>query len=183
VIDFLNGWIRGQREVSRLAVVRYEDMRWDCRPELHRVLELFGFDATAAELQSCVEFASLDNMKKLERENAFSLTSRRVLGGAEEGGEDSFKVRRGKVEGWRDYFDEGSAKAIQDLIDARLEPGFGYRSDERAIWVGDRWQRAEETEGEADDSASIRTLPTRRAPVYTDRGRRRVAIAAATLEY
>ncbi len=45
-------------------------------------------------------------------------------------GRDVHKVRRGKAGGWRDYFDSDQIEQIQSMIDHRLEPGFGYRSDE-----------------------------------------------------
>jgi alcohol sulfotransferase len=45
---------------------------------------------------------------------------------------DSFKVRRGKVGGYRDYFSEAQAAEIEALIDADLSPVFGYRAQAAA---------------------------------------------------
>ena len=42
------------------------------------------------------------------------------------GNPDSFKVRRAKVGGYRDYFDEEQAAAIDALMAARQAPLFGY---------------------------------------------------------
>jgi alcohol sulfotransferase len=39
---------------------------------------------------------------------------------------DSYKVRRAKVGGYRDYFDDGQAEQIEAYIRDHLEPRFGY---------------------------------------------------------
>jgi alcohol sulfotransferase len=38
----------------------------------------------------------------------------------------SYKVRRAKVGGWRDYFNEAEAVAIDAVLAARPSPPFGY---------------------------------------------------------
>ena len=45
---------------------------------------------------------------------------------------DSFKVRRAKVGGWRDYFDDQQAARLDAMTEERLLPGFGYLAAERA---------------------------------------------------
>ena len=45
---------------------------------------------------------------------------------------DSFKVRRGKVGGWRDYFDERQTLALDAMLAARPLPLFGYGAPEAA---------------------------------------------------
>jgi hypothetical protein len=47
-------------------VVRYEDLRADTGGALGQVLRFMGQEPTAAELQECVAFASVENMRKLE---------------------------------------------------------------------------------------------------------------------
>jgi alcohol sulfotransferase len=39
---------------------------------------------------------------------------------------DSYKVRRAKVGGWRDYFDDRESAAIDAMLAARPLPLFGY---------------------------------------------------------
>ena len=42
------------------------------------------------------------------------------------GNPQSYKTRRGKVGGFRDYFTEAEVDAILDYVDRRLDPIFGY---------------------------------------------------------
>jgi hypothetical protein len=44
---------------------------------------------------------------------------------------ESFKTRRGKVGGWRDYVDPALEAEVTRRIDASLLPLFGYTSGER----------------------------------------------------
>jgi hypothetical protein len=41
-------------------------------------------------------------------------------------------VRRAKVGGWRDYFDDREVAAIDRLLAARPKPPFGYGASARA---------------------------------------------------
>ena len=39
---------------------------------------------------------------------------------------DTYKVRRAKVGGYRDYFDDAQVARIEDLVRTRLSPTYGY---------------------------------------------------------
>ena len=43
---------------------------------------------------------------------------------------NTFKVRKAKVGGYRDYFDDEQVAELNALVDANLLPVFGYTSDE-----------------------------------------------------
>jgi hypothetical protein len=129
VIDFLNGWNLECEVAAKLFILRYEDLHKDPCSELDRALTFMGFAATAEELTECVRFGSFDNMRRLEQENTFFLSGRR-LRKASGLGDEALKVRRGRAGGWGDYFDAEQAERIQSLVDTRLAVGFGYRSDE-----------------------------------------------------
>ena len=58
----------------------------------------------AETIDRAVEYARFDNMRKLELGRKFD--NSRMLPG-KSGDEDSLKVRRGKVGGYRDYLDAG----------------------------------------------------------------------------
>ena len=124
-IDFMNSW-QGEleREGQRL-LVRYEDLRAAPAVELERVLTFLDAAPTAAEVEDAVEFASFDNMRKLEERAAFGSADRRIVPG-EAGNPESFKVRRGKVGGYRDYLSEAEAAELDGLVARRLSSVFGY---------------------------------------------------------
>ena len=130
VIDFMNGWAREMPRLKHLLIVRYEDLRRDTAGQLRRVLEFMGQEATDQELADCVAFASVENMRKLEEKSAFWLAGSRMKPG-DKANPESFKVRRAKVGGYRDYFDDRQTETLDAMTEARLLPGFGYLRSEQ----------------------------------------------------
>jgi hypothetical protein len=124
-VDFMNSWQGELADQERRLLVRYEDLRADPAVHLRRVLEFLGAAPTEPEIADAVAFASFDNMKKLEESAAFGSDDRRIVPG-EASNPESFKVRRGKVGGYRDYLSEEQAAALDELVAARLSPAFGY---------------------------------------------------------
>lgn len=127
VIAFMNLWAREMPKVRALELVRYEDMRADPIAAMTRVARFLDIPASAAQIAEAVEFASYENMKKKEAENAFRLSGGRMAP-RDQDNPDSYKVRRAKVGGYRDYFDDAQVEAIDALMDARLDPVYGYGS-------------------------------------------------------
>ncbi|MBI3673489.1 MAG: sulfotransferase domain-containing protein [Rhizobiales bacterium] len=123
---FLNAWARDIERFPTLLVVKYEDLRAATRDQLRRVLEFFGQSPTAAELDDCVAYASLDNMRRMERENAGRWTADARLRPGDANDPASFKVRRGKVGGWRDYMTDEEAIEVDRMVREGLSPIFGY---------------------------------------------------------
>jgi hypothetical protein len=90
------------------------------------VLAFFCQNPTDAELEDAVTFASVDNMRRMELENAKKATAHRSLKPADANDPSSFKVRRAKVGGWRDYVTEEQSDAIDRMVKEKLNPVFGY---------------------------------------------------------
>ena len=124
-VDFMNSWQGELADGARRLLVRYEDLRAAPAVHLQRVLAFLDADPSAAEIEDAVAFASFDNMRKLEASAAFGSDDRRIVPGAA-GNPESFKVRRGKVGGYRDYLSEDEAAALDRLVAGRLSPAFGY---------------------------------------------------------
>lgn len=72
-----------------------------------------------------MDFASVENLRKKEETNYFWRSGSR-LKAADPDNPDSYKVRRAKVGGYRDYFDDAELAAIDALVAERLDPAFGY---------------------------------------------------------
>lgn len=126
IIGFLNLWAREAERVEHLLVVRYEDMRADPDKTLRRVMEFIdGSPADEAAVSGAVEYSSVENMRKLEERNVFWLAGGRMKPG-KKGDPNSYKVRRAKVGGYRDYFDDAQVKEIDDLVRVELSPTYGY---------------------------------------------------------
>ena len=124
-VDFMNSWQSELVDQGRRLLVRYEDLRAAPAVHLRRVLEFLGATPSAAEIADAVAFASFDNMKQLEQSAAFGRDDRRIVPG-EASNPESFKVRRGKVGGYRDYLSGEQAAALDQLVAGRLSPAYGY---------------------------------------------------------
>ena len=128
VIEFMNFWARDFDTLDPFALTRYEDLRRDPETELGRVMEFLGTPATADEIAEAVAFGSVDNMRKLEQKSAYSLTGGRMKP-RDVNNPDSYKVRRAKVGGYRDYFTDDQVRLIDTRVDDTLAPVFGYGSE------------------------------------------------------
>jgi Sulfotransferase domain len=131
IIAFLEIWERELPRVAASVVVRYEDMRADPQSALRRILAFLGTPGTDAQIRDAVAYAAYDNMKQLEQKRVFRLSGLRLRPG-DRANPQSYKVRRAKVGGWRDYFDDQEVAAINRLLVARPKPPFGYGADLRA---------------------------------------------------
>lgn len=130
IIDFLNLWARELPNFDHLLLVRYEDMRVQPEKELRRIIEFLDMDPDDDRIRETVKFASVENLRKLEQENYFRRGSR--VKAKDSSNPDSFKVRRAKVGGYRDYFDDEQVTAIDRLVSTRLSEVFGYAEEESA---------------------------------------------------
>jgi hypothetical protein len=126
IIGFLNLWAREAGRVEDLLIVRYEDMRSDTEETLRRVMEFInGAPSDETAISGAVEYSSVENMRKLEEQNVFWLAGGRMKPG-KKGDPNTYKVRRAKVGGYKDYFDDAQAAEIDELVAKQLSPEFGY---------------------------------------------------------
>jgi alcohol sulfotransferase len=125
VIGFMNLWAQERSKLRQLSMIRYEDLRADPHTALSRVAEFLGIPADAACIQEAVDYASFENMKKKESGSGFRMSGGRMAPG-DQGNPDSYKTRRAKVGGYRDYFEDDQIVAIDRMVAARLDPFFGY---------------------------------------------------------
>ncbi len=125
VIDFMNGWADDMPNLKDVLVVRYEDLRVDPGLWLSKIISFLGGDPAAQDIASAVEFASIDNMRKMERERVFWLSGSRMVPG-DKSNPDSYKVRRAKVGGYRDYFSDAQVSELDTMVAAQLSAVFGY---------------------------------------------------------
>jgi len=130
VIDYLNHWAREAPRLERLHLLRYEDLRADPDSQLAALLGFMGVEATAGERRAAIEHAAFDNMKKMESSDTFRFAGR--MRARDKDNPDSFKVRRAKVGGYRDYFSDDEVAEIDRLVAETLDPLYRYgRGDTR----------------------------------------------------
>lgn len=127
IIEFMNDWARELPRFPNLLVIKYEELKSDTAGQLGRALRFLGEAPSEAELADAAQYASVENMRKMEQENAGKLAANARLKPGNANDPSSFKVRRAKVGGWRDYVTEEQADAIDAMVRDRLDPVYGYR--------------------------------------------------------
>ena len=125
IIDFLEIWQRELPKVRDSMVLRYEDMRADPETALRRALAFLGTPGTDQQITDAVAYAAYDNMKRLEQTQVFRSSGTRLAPG-DQANPQSYKVRRAKVGGYRDYFDDQQVATIDAMLESRPSPPFGY---------------------------------------------------------
>jgi hypothetical protein len=128
IIDYLNLWATESKKISSLLVVRYEDMRSNTADVLEKIVTFLGTPGNDKEIAEAVRFASVENMRNMETKRTFWLSGSRMLA-KDRSNPDSFKVRKAKVGGYRDYFSPEQIAAMQAMVRERLDPLFGYQSE------------------------------------------------------
>ncbi len=129
IVDYFNGWARAIPELKDVLIVRYEDMRADPGAVLADILSFTGTDVSAEQVRQAVDIAAYDNMKKMQEEKYFKGSGARVKPGDRDNPQ-SFKVRKAKVGGYRDYFTDEQCEELDAMV-AQLDPVFGYGGELR----------------------------------------------------
>ncbi|TPG42881.1 hypothetical protein EAH79_03340 [Sphingomonas koreensis] len=122
IVAFYNAWARARGSVRAFHWITYEDMHVSPRRVLREAagfLQLPALDD--ALLDQAIEFASFENLRKIELADGFGHERMRP---ADPANPDSFKVRRGKIGGYVDYFSEEEIAYIDDYLARHLDPLF-----------------------------------------------------------
>ncbi len=125
IIPFMNAWGQSLSKIKQHLVVRYEDMRADPTASLKRILNFLGTPFVDEHIARAAEFASFENMKRMTEQESFHWSGAR-LGARDPNIVESHKVRRGKIGGYREYFDAPQSEALEAYVGARLIESFGY---------------------------------------------------------
>ena len=132
IIEYFNGWNVELDKIQNILVIRYEDMRANPETVLKQVLEFTGTPGTDEQIAKAVEYARYENMKKLEEKSVFQLSGGRMQPG-DRNNPDSYKVRRAKVGGYRDYYTDAQVAAIDAYMAEHLSPEFNYSTEPLTI--------------------------------------------------
>ena len=125
VINFMNLWAAEADKISRFHLLRYEDLRADPQQAMEKLVAFMGIGAESAEVRTAVDYGAYENMKKMEEKQSFRLSGGRMMP-KDRDNPDSYKVRRAKVGGYRDYFDDDQLALIDARVANDLDPIFGY---------------------------------------------------------
>ncbi len=126
VVDYLNLWAAEAEKVEHFYLLRYEDLRANPHTELRRLLAFMQIEAAEHYSEAAVSYSSYENMKKMESKQQFRWAGGRMVP-RDKDNPDSYKVRRAKVGGYRDYFTDEEVAAIDEKLQTTLSPLFKYR--------------------------------------------------------
>src|SRR5436190_8259664 len=123
IINAMNDWINEFSGRDNFSLVRYEAMRASPAKHFRDLFTVLGESSAEANIfQGALEFSRFENMQKLEAAGAFDSN---ILHPGDVRDPESFKVRRGKVGGYREYLSiQDQEYAANEL--AKLDPRFGY---------------------------------------------------------
>ena len=123
IVDAMNNWLNEFSHRDNFTLVRYEALRASPAEHFRDLLAVLGESSPDANIfQEALEFSRFENMQKLEAAGAFDSN---ILHPGDVRDPESFKVRRGKVGGYREYLsaeDQQFAEAALTELDRR----FGY---------------------------------------------------------
>jgi energy-coupling factor transporter ATP-binding protein EcfA2 len=123
LINYTNTWYNNIQKLEQGLLLRYEDLRAEPVESLAKVMTLMGQNFSEQEIREAVEFASFDNLRKLETSGHFSQGGMRLHNASDP---STFKTRRGKVGGYKDDFTPEQVEELEELVRLHLNPALGY---------------------------------------------------------
>ena len=119
IVRFLNEFAA----LPGITILRYEDFLAEPDESLARLAEAIGLETGPKDIADAVEFASVANLKELERQGYFSSPRLRQV---RKGDQRSGKVRTGKSGGYRVQLDPDDVDRIERYVTDELDPRLGY---------------------------------------------------------
>ena len=123
IVEVMNGCLAELHAQPNFTLFRYETLREDPATGFRDVLLALGESEINEEaFAHALAFSDFGNMKKLEQQGAFES---KILRAGDVRDPESFKVRRGKVGGYREYLSVEDQQYAAEAM-RRLHPRFGY---------------------------------------------------------
>jgi len=123
MVEVMNGWITEFGDRSDFRIVRYEDLRAETARLFHELLRAIGEKQIDENVFGpAIDFSDFRNMQKLEAAGEFGS---KILQPRDREDPESFKVRQGKVGGFREYLSVENQSYAGEIC-AGLNSRFGY---------------------------------------------------------
>ena len=122
IVRYMNAWYASRNRFRDFLLVRYEDLREHPEQEFRRILSFLSSEPINEDaFTAALEFSSFDQMRAMERAGKMG----RNIRPGDAADEDSYKVRRGVVGGFRSHFTEADMRFADEAV-SKLDPELGY---------------------------------------------------------
>jgi glycosyltransferase involved in cell wall biosynthesis len=123
IIKTMNNWFTEFGQRQNFTLLHYESLRATPEQNFRALLATLGEDSPDPEaFKYALEFSDFANMQRLEATGVFDS---KILRSRDVRNPESFKVRRGKVGGYRDYLSPEDQAFAADAL-KHLDARFGY---------------------------------------------------------
>ena len=124
MLRYYSVWARQRHVPAAFLLLRYEDLRRDTVAALGGIAGFLGLrDVEPATLEAAVAHSSFDAMRR--REAGRAADGSPFAPGAS-GDPESFKARKGRIGGYREYLSAADVDWMNARIEAALDPYYGY---------------------------------------------------------
>ena len=123
IVKTMNDWLNEFSGHDDFTIIRYESLREAPAENFQVLLALLGETTPEMSIfQDALGFSRFDNMQRLEAAGAFDS---KILRPGDVRDPESFKVRRGKIGGYREYLSAEDQKYAAEAL-SKLDSCFGY---------------------------------------------------------
>ena len=129
LITFHNVWAEWQDAVREILLLRYEDMSLDTRSQLQRLLKFLNIEVNLSMVNEAVEYASFNNMKKIEmsgRAPRYKSSGLNVFATGDAKNPNTHHLRRGIVGGYKDHLKSDLWEKYEAQIANKMHSSYGY---------------------------------------------------------
>ncbi len=123
MIRTMDAWLNEFSDRDDFTIIRYESLREFPGENFRTLLAVLGETTPDVSIfQAALDFSEFENMKKMEAAGAFDS---KILRPGDVRDPESFKVRRGKVGGYREYLSAEDQEYAAGAL-TKLDSRFGY---------------------------------------------------------
>jgi len=123
IVNIMNTWLHEWEDKANFKMIHYEYCRAFTEKAFLEILNFLGIkEVNDTAFANSLKFSSFDNMKRLESNKQFGKS---ILVPGDRNDPESYKVRRGKVGGFKEYMNREDICYLEQAM-ANLDSRFGY---------------------------------------------------------
>jgi len=125
ILSYYNIWANNRQIPKKFLLVHYEDLHASPETQLRTVIDFIGLQVINDQtISEAVQFSSFENMRQMESDAVFNTG---ILSPADKSDENTYKSRKGKIGGYKDYLSETEIKFLNQKMEKELSPYFNYQ--------------------------------------------------------